>query len=230
MDKKADARAELEKSLLRGYLGFRAQSSGQDFQNLQADVVVMLGHCMRSIASACINQSWPELFELMAEGHEKDELLEEVRQMHLKIGSFLERIDTPLSDSKALDATIYETLEAIKWEEVPLRARTTWLAMLGLYHLSRVWVISRQRLALGMQPAIAFDTVAQSAGHLMRMYDQNLSPKQDAIAAIRAATQHAVRCGVDIEDLLGVVRETHRNTDPREPLAEADLHVIRSAS
>ena len=146
--------------------------------------------------------------------------------MHLVVGEFLENIDIRSQDNALVDSDIFEALDSAGWQEVPVAARTTWLAMLGLYHLSRVWVVGRQRLEHGNLPAIAFETVAQSAGQMLRIRDQGLTPVVDGLAAIRAAAHYGLLCGLSIDDMTLAVRQAAVSTDTKQPLDTMSLLPI----
>lgn len=218
----AATRAQLRDSLMANYFALRPQSGGGDFKNMQGDVIVMLGNCMSLMAAGCYNRSWPQLFALLEQVHDGD-LTEDVRRMHLVVAEFLKNIDIRAKDDDVVDTTIFEALDRAGWEDIPVAARTAWLAMLGLYHLSRVWVVGRQRLEHGYLPAVAFETVAQAAGQMMRIRDQKLDTFTDGAAAIRAATHYGLLCGLTVEDMVNAVRQAAVSTDTKQPLDTMSL-------
>lgn len=218
----ATTRAQLRDALMSNYFALRPQSGGGDFKNMQGDVLVMLGNCMSLMAAGCYNRSWPQLFSMLEQVHGGD-LTEDVRKMHLTVAQFLKNIDIRAKDSDVVDATIFEAMDRAGWEKIPVPARTAWLAMLGLYHLSRVWVVGRQRLEHGDLPAIAFETVAQAAGQMMRIRDQKLDTFTDGAAAMRAATHYALLCGLSVEDMVSAVRQAAVTTDTKQPLDTMSL-------
>lgn len=197
-------REEFSKTLLQAFGGARSKDGGE-YYVFHGNVVHMLAHCLESIAAGFTSRSFPELYKLLAP-EDPDVLHEEVRQLHLCVGRLLNRINENEPLDQPHDTTVFESLSAVGWENTTQRARTAWLSMLGLYHLSRVWVIGRQAHYVGSGMVATSETIGQAADQLFRIQSQSLTPEADGAAAVRAATKYALWCGLRLYDIQDAVR------------------------
>lgn len=212
--------------LIKNFIAAKALNTEGQPENYQANVIVMLGHCMSLMAAGCHRRSWPDLFELLEKTSTGPEIADAVREMHYVVGRFLKEIDRRPDPNEEVDTTIFQALDNANWKDIPVEGRTAWLAMLGLYHLSRVWVVGRQWHALGSYPGVAFDTVAQSAGLLLRTYDQGISIEEDATAALTAAVHYAKRSGQSADEIMATVKEAIRTTKTSSPVDSIAMRNI----
>lgn len=218
-------RRELRESLMRNSIANRAIGD-QTLNNPQGNVIVMLGHCMDTLAMGCASRSWPELFAYLGKTMTPEEIQAGISSMHRVVGRYLKAIDNVPDLDEEMDTTFFQTLDSSGWKDVAIESRTAYLAMVGLYHLSRVWVVGRQHHEFGMSPPIAFETVAQSAGHLLRQFDQGVSSLEDGHASVQAATKYALSCGLTASEIEHAVREALISNRAAEPINPRDLKNI----
>lgn len=216
---------------------FRGESQ-ETFNNLQANMLHMLGHCIKMIGLGCQQQSWPELFALLADKTEggNDELMEQMRQMHFLFAKYIGWVDG--SDPEgvvdaAKDNTFYEALDRVGWRDIPVPARTGYMAMLGLYMTSRIWVLGRQahNLAAKFPQERPFDVMAQAAGHCLRSYDQGTTTVPTALSLLEEATVFARAAGIKEDQAVRTVMAAYisNRNDMPDAAALTQLSPLRAA-
>lgn len=186
---------EFSKSLYGGYGRMRAAGDNYGhFLNVQADVRNILGEAIKMTHAAMNSNSWPDLVAALTDANtsEKDVLVHAARAGRA-VYDFCVRACNP---TVADDFDIRDTLREVNWSDVPEKGRAAFLSMLGLFVLSRVWVLCRQETGLGSPANVTIEPIAVAAGQAMRMWDQNIDPIDEAIDSLTYATRHAMACGL----------------------------------
>lgn len=214
----------LRKLLLNGYTAMRPLEN-DEFYNPQADMTYMLAYVMRTIEANFQTNNWPDLMEFLTEdkGEDQDEIMEQLRQMHLTVGRMIAWIthENPQEEVK----TIYEAMDQAGWMDIPRNARVGYLSMLGLTILARVWVVGKQGHLVGNSPKKPIDKVAEATSQIMRMADQQVNPVQEANRVLTAAVQHACSLGMPMSVVLQTVNNVLASEDGADPANARDLRA-----
>ena len=188
--------------ILANITGFRTDAS-KDFASPDQNVIFMLGHMVRMVAGGCQAEFWPELMDANSNGPEdRLQLHKEVAEVHKTVIKFIGWINNTFpAPNEMVPSTILEALEEVKWSELTQRGRQVYCSQMGLYLLSRFWVLGKTMHLLGSTPTRPFEMVCEVAAQVMRNEDQKTSPRSDANAALQAAVQFADRCGMSVDDI-----------------------------
>jgi hypothetical protein len=195
--------------LTERFVAARAKDDGK-WHNPQADVTVMMEYMFEHVAASLRAKQWPEVVELLAgadpvEQHEFIE--EECRLVHNTVHEFIRAAFDPTPE-QASHAVFMQTLDEVGWRDLRPEAKVMYLYMLGLFHLSRCWVIGRQSFALGMSPAADVRDIMAAAGIEFRMYDQNVTPKHEGALIVKDAVHYAASIGLTETEVIKIVVDT----------------------
>jgi hypothetical protein len=216
---------QLKQRLTENFISRRATDEGF-IHNPQADVTVMMKYMLEHVAAALHKQAWPEVFNKLAalRGVPVEQFVsEDCRLAHNAVYEFI-RDTYYMRPDHETHMTFMETLDATGWRDVSYEGRMAYLYALGLFHLSRCWVIGRQSQTLGLPPACDFQDIAVAAGIEIRMFDQDIDPKQEAAAVVREAVKYALHLGLRKEDVDGIVSSVF--LDPASSKTSPDLGTL----
>jgi len=216
---------QLRQRLTENFIARRAVDEGF-VHNPQADVTVMMKHMLEHVGAAMYSQAWPEVFAKLAvsAGVTPEQLVaQDCRLAHNAVYEFIRATYYP-PEGHVHHMTFMETLDETGWRDVSYEGRMAYLYSLGLYILSRCWVIGRQSQAIGMPPACDFQDIAVAAGIEIRLFDQDLDPKQDAATVVREAAKYAMHLGLRKEDVDNVVNSVF--LDPTASKTSPDLGTL----
>lgn len=224
MSKVATDARDLHDRLTKKFVAARCRNdSSGSIHNPQADVSVMMAYMFEHIEAAFRQNAWPELIDFMVEkvGDDKNVFVgEQVRQVHLLVGEYVKSAYVPTEEQKT-HMTFEQTLNSMGWHEQPVGARITYLYMVGLFHLSRCWVIGRQSNELGLLPDQSFESIATAAGVELRMFDQQINPTTEAVNSLRDAVAYAQQLGLSRKEICEEVELATK--DPSFALRAAKL-------
>jgi hypothetical protein len=96
--------------------------------------------------------------------------------------------------------------------------------MMGLFYLSRCWVIGRQTNELGLPPQVDFDLVSNAVGIEMRMFDQDINPRREAREVLRAAIGYAMHLGLSETQATAEVLDVY--TEPNAVKSGVDVSTL----
>lgn len=181
-----------------------------NWHNPQADVTVMMEYMFEHVVASLRANQWPEVVELLAGSDqlEQREFVEEdCRQVHTAVHAFIGAAFVP-TPQQASHTVFMETLDDVGWRDLKVEAKVMYLYMLGLFHLSRCWVIGRQSLSLGMSPAADVRDIMAAAGIEFRMCDQDITPKYEGAAIVRDAVHYASSIGLTETEVHKIVVDT----------------------
>jgi hypothetical protein len=201
-----DARPRLTEK----FVAARAKDDGH-WHNPQADVTVMMEYMFEHVAAALRSKQWPEVVSLLAGKAAVDEhtfVEEDCRAVHNAVHSFIAAAFMPTPE-QASHAVFMETLDEVGWRDLKLEAKVMYMYMLGLFHLSRCWVIGRQSYSLGIPPAADVTDIMAAAGVEFRMYDQDVTPKFEASQIISDAVHYAASLNLTESEVSDIVRSVY---------------------
>lgn len=188
-----------------------ARTPGGGWHNPQADVTVMMEYMFEHVSAALRSKQWPEAVSLLAGKAAVDEdvfVEEDCREVHNAVYAFIGAAFRP-NEEQASHQVFMETLDDVGWRELKLEAKIMYMYMLGLFHLSRCWVIGRQSLELGISPAADVRDVMAAAGIEFRMYDQDITPKQEGAAVVRDAVHFAATMNLTEQEVQKIVSDVY---------------------
>lgn len=216
---------QLKQRLTENFIARRA--TNENFvHNPQADVTVMMKYTLEHVAAALYKNAWPEVTNKLSAllGKTAEQFVaDDCRKAHNAVYEFIRATYYP-QEGHASHMTFMETLDDVGWRDVSYEGRMAYLYALGLFYLSRCWVIGRQSQALGMPPACDFQDIAVAAGIEIRLFDQDIDPKQDAATVVREAVKYAMQLGLRKEDVDSIASSVF--LDPATSKTAPDLRAL----
>jgi len=220
---------ELHERLTQKFLAARCRNdSSGSIHNPQADVSVMMAFMFEHIEAAFKQNAWPELtgFLIGKSGVDKNDFVaEHVRNVHLLVADYIKAAYVPTEEQK-LHMTFEQTLDSLGWHSQPMAARVAYVYMLGLFHMSRCWVIGRQSNELGISPERGFEDIAAAAGVELRMYDQRINPTIEARNTLRDSVVYAQQLGMSRDSIIAEVDTTLRDSS----LVSRAMSLVKTAA